>query len=469
MKSPSTRNVGRREFLQTSLSVSSGAGLTLARPRLGIASKSVGLEVGEGTVDITPATGTLLAGFHCTPGMERRVEDIRQPTAARAIVLRTAGTTVALISVDLLGVSKEMAKGVRSQVAKKTGILASNIRITATHSHSTPTGHPLLHWGGLPRKYLKMVETSIVTAVESALQDLALAEVYVGKTSVAGANFNRTVEQWKNEKDFTKDSSDTERWLDREVHVLHFERMAPKTNILWYHFSAHPVCYTDRQSGPDWPGVVQTIIEREEKLTPSLLQGHIGDVNPGNGEPWLGNPDDTGKLIAQGIQQAMTSSQKVSVEGIRTRTWNIGVPLDMVTHNKQLEQFKKNPEDCIKDEWVSEAFAAAWYKMASEWEYKKPSLATEVSAIALGDVVLFFHAAELFSYYGLRIRHESPFEHSILVGYTNEFIGYMTDPTSHEKREYAAAVVPKIIGFPPFTPDASREFTRQSVGLLKTV
>ena len=138
MKSTSGRDVGRREFLQTSLSVSSGAGLTLVKPRLGIASKSIGLEVGEGNVDITPPTGTLLAGFHRAPGRERRVEDVRQPTAARAIVLRTAEATVVLISVDLLGVSKEMAKRVRSQVAKKTGIAASDVRITATHSHSQP-------------------------------------------------------------------------------------------------------------------------------------------------------------------------------------------------------------------------------------------------------------------------------------------------------------------------------------------
>ena len=397
------------------------------------------------------------------------MEGVRQPTAARAIVLRAARTTVALISVDLLGVSKDMAKRVGVRVAGKTGIKPSDVRITATHSHGTPTGHPLLLWGGRPREYLAMVETSIVKAVESALQDLASAEIYVGKSLAPGANFNRTRKEWKNEKDFTGDSSDAERWLDREVHVLRFERMAPKKNILWYHFSAHPVCYTDQKSGPDWPGVVQTIIEREEKVTPSLLQGHIGDVNPGNGEPWLGNPDDTGKLIATAIQRAMASSKKVRVEKLETRTRDIGIPLDMESHKKQLEQFRTKPETCIKDEWVNKPFAEAWYKLASKWEYKEPSLATEVSAIALGEVVLFFHAAELFSYYGLRIRHESPFKHSILVGYTNEFIGYLADPDAYEKREYAAAVVPKIVGFPPFTPGTSQDFTRQSIEFLKSV
>ena len=60
------------------------------------------LEAGEGIADITPPLGIELAGFHKPPGKERRITGIRQPTAARALVLRTSGTQAAIVVLDVL-------------------------------------------------------------------------------------------------------------------------------------------------------------------------------------------------------------------------------------------------------------------------------------------------------------------------------------------------------------------------------
>ena len=47
-----------------------------------------------------------------------------------------------------------------------------------------------------------------------------------------------------------------------------------------------------------------------------------------------------------------------------------------------------------------------------------------ISVTQLGEVGLLFHLAELYSYYGLEIRRDSPFEHTLVIGYTDDFIGY---------------------------------------------
>ena len=81
-----------------------------------------------------------------------------------------------------------------------------------------------------------------------------------------------------------------------------------------------------------------------------------------------------------------------------------------------------------------------------------------ISVTQLGEVGLLFHPAELYSYYGLEIRRDSPFENTLVFGYTDDFIGYLTDPNAYETSEYAAIVVPKITDLPPFTSEGCASF-----------
>jgi hypothetical protein len=46
------------------------------------------VQAGHPTVDTTPPLGVELAGFHRPPGQERLATGIRQPTAARALMLK---------------------------------------------------------------------------------------------------------------------------------------------------------------------------------------------------------------------------------------------------------------------------------------------------------------------------------------------------------------------------------------------
>ena len=105
----------------------------------------------------------------------------------------------------------------------------------------------------------------------------------------------------------------------------------------------------------------------------------------------------------------------------------------------------------------------------SKWDVTQRQLPISISTLQLGPVGLFFHPSELFSYYGLSIRHHAPQEHTIAVGYTDGFVGYLTDPTSHKSREYAAAIVPKVLDLPPYVPTAARDFTGQAIDFLKSV
>ncbi len=452
----STFTPNRRQFIGAG---AMSAGAVLSSGNLFAETTADAFAMGHAEVDTTPPLGIELAGFHKPVGQERVITGIRQPTAARALVLRVKDQWVALVSLDIAGVSASFAKQVQQRVAEQTGIPSSNVRVCATHTHSMPAFFFLRQWGAIPEDYQRETLEKVVTAVRLAKEDLSSAALYVGESQVEGGNFNRTSSTWKTDKEFTAESSDTQRWLDTTLHVLRFER-ANKPDVLWYHFSCHPVCYGDGEAGPDWVGLVAKAVREKHGVTPGYLQGHAGDVNPGDGKIWIGKAEPTAAAITKGIDQAIAACQRVAVPELRTVTEQFEVPLDIELLKQQLQQYRENPEQCNRGEWVDARFAKSWFEAAENWSLEKKSHATPVSALRLGELGMLFHSSELYSYYGLQIRRDSPFEKTIVVGYTDDLIGYLTDPRAYQAGEYAAITVPRIVNLPPFTRSAASELPR---------
>ncbi len=425
------------------------------------------LFVGEGTVDITPPLGIEMAGFHKPPGQERVVEGIRRPAAARALVLRVGEATVAILSIDMCAVSADFAKRVQTRVQTETGIPAAHVRVCATHTHSMPTFRYLRQWGAISPEFMASVETNCIAAVKKAVEDLSEADCYVGTERVEGGNSNRTAKEWKADESFTADSSDEERWLDTTLHVLYFQRANGKSCPQWYHFCAHPVCYQNNEAGPDWPGLVAEPFVAAGQAYPSLLQGHIGDVNPGDGAKWIGDPEPTARSIALALHHAVEHGNLVRADEIRVVQGTAEVPYDFERLDAQLAHYRDDPEECTNGVWVDAAFAKAWYESAKDWDRGRMAYAAPISAMRIGGLALLFHPAELYSYYGLRLRFDSPFSHTLCVGFCDDLIGYVTDPKAYADKEYAAVVVPKITDLPPFTETSAREFSEQCGALLQ--
>lgn len=428
------------------------------------------LLAGQAVVDITPPLDVQPGGVFALPDKPRKYVGVRQAAEARVLVLRVKDTSAAIVSLDLLAVGKEFTARVQGEIAKRTKIPASHVRVCATHTHSMPTFKWLRFHGELPEKYMVQVEKKIVEAVVRAEADLSPAELHVGRARTDGANFNRTSKTWKTDADFVKNSSDAERWLDTTVHVLHFRRKAPeKADLLWYHFSAHPVVYRDDPgAGPDWPGLVNRMVQAKFKSIPSFLQGHCGDVNPGDGKTFLGDPMQVSQRVFDGIEKAVKDARRVPVHELHLQSETFGLPLDLERMRKDIASFEADPEKTIKERgWFKNlAFAKDWHAWARKWDMKQTTYAVQLSVLCLGDVALVFHPGELYSCYGLAIRRDSPFRDTVVVGYADDLVGYVPDPAAFTAQEYAAVTVPKIVNLPPFTPTAGRELSQALTRLL---
>jgi hypothetical protein len=384
-------------------------------------------------------------------------------------VLSDAATnTFALVSLDVCGVSQDFCREVKKAIAEKGGIHPANIHIAATHTHSMPTLRHFRQWGGLPEDYRARVAKSVVEAVQLAKKDLAPAKLFLGKERVSGASHNRTSKDCKTDEHFTKESTDDERWLDTTLHALHFVREGASENLLWYQFSAHPVCYADEASGPDYPGLVASKMKAQEGISPSFLQGHCGDVN--SGTSGRGDAEAVSDAIVTALRQAIKSERPVDVNLIKQASATFDAPLDIELHKRQLEEYRSDPSQCNKGPWVDAEFARGWYEWASKWDVSKTSYSTPISAMQLGHVGLLFHPGELYSVYGLTIRRDSPFRDTIVIGYADDIIGYVPDPKAYEGTpEYAAVVVPKILSLPCYKPEVGRDLTAAGLALLRKI
>lgn len=421
--------------------------------------------VGEGTADITPPAGIELAGFHKPAGQERKVEGAREPSCVRALVLELDQSRALILSMEIIALGAVFARQVKDAVMQATQIPPENIFVCATHTHSMPTTCFMRQWGAFSETYNALLVQRCVEAAGAAVEDLAEADCYLGTQRVLGGNFNRTVPQWKTDLAWNEQTSDQDRWLDTELNALYFQRETRP--LLWYHFCAHPVCYGDKLSGPDWPGIVARQMEAADGLCPAYLQGHIGDVNPGDGTPWVGNAEETAAAVAPVLHHATQHSELLFVDQMKVEHAVVEVPLDLERLKQELAQYEAHPDECASGVWVDAAFAKDWYESMRSWDMSQASYAAPVSALRLGPLALLFHPAELYSFYGLKLRMESPFAHTLCVGFSDDLIGYLPDPRAFEKEEYAALVVPKILGLPPFTPKTAEAFTAGCAALLQ--
>ncbi len=427
------------------------------------------VQAGHAAVDTTPPLGVELAGFHRPPGQERLATGIRQPTAARALMLKHGETAVVLVSLDIIGVSAEFARQTQQRIAQAVGVPADHVRICTTHTHSMPCFRYLRQWGAIPTQYMADVQTKIVEAATRAKVDLAPAQLRLGRQHVEGGNFNRTTGTWKTDAEFGRDATDATRWLDTQISALVFNRGADKQNMVWYHFSAHPVCYTDGNAGPDWVGLVDEKVRARNKLASSFLQGHAGDVNPGPGKPWLGIPEQVADAVYAGLDAAIQGAAPVSVDMLRSTAGQVDLPLDIPLFKQRLQQYLDDPSKCTGGSYVDARFAADWAEGAAKWDAARTTLAAPASALRLGNVALLFHPAELYSYYGLAIQRDSPCPTTLVVGYTDDIIGYLPDPNAYQAGEYAALTVPGILDLPPFTPQAAQRLAEQALQLLAKI
>ena len=197
-----------------------------------------------------------------------KIEGINDPIYVRALVVGNGSTRAALVTVDIGGMSTETWSNVSQRIERELNIPASQLVLTATHSHS------------VPRMTGPEFENRIFEAIKKA-SDRAVPARMAWGTGVSGINVNRnridpiTHNWWE--------GPNYEGVSDKTVAVLRFETPSGKQIGLLYNYAVHAVLngQLDQVSG-DIPGAASRYVEESigDDAVAVWSEGASGDQNP---------------------------------------------------------------------------------------------------------------------------------------------------------------------------------------------
>ncbi len=134
---------------------------------------------GSAKVNITPSLGTIINGDF----VSHYARYVHDPLFAKALIMQSGETTIAIIVVDICVMDADFIKGVKATITGEACISESNILISSTHTHAAGSIADLL-LGTADLAYRQKLPSLIVEAVLLAKQNCRPAKIAFGYADV---------------------------------------------------------------------------------------------------------------------------------------------------------------------------------------------------------------------------------------------------------------------------------------------
>jgi neutral ceramidase len=255
------------------------------------------LRAGFGRASITAYDPELaLLGWGNEHNKPRR---IALPLHARALVIESeGGRRFAYVCCDLGIISESLRRHVLARLRERArGIDEHELMLTATHTHSGPSGYSTyllyaLAGPGFSQPVHDGIVDGIVEAILTALDSLTPASLFVHRRALPVSEaiaFNRAVEVYNRNRDTSpRDEQHRDEAVDRDMTVLRVDGLdgTPLGLISW--FGLHGTCVHSDQNvlHPDHKGEAALRLEREQaaagnpKYVAIFAQTTPADVTP---------------------------------------------------------------------------------------------------------------------------------------------------------------------------------------------
>ncbi|MCC7491537.1 MAG: hypothetical protein IT204_04280 [Fimbriimonadaceae bacterium] len=253
------------------------------------------LQAGAAAVEVTPDPGCWLAGF----GRNRRAGSVADPLWARALALRCGRQTVALVSVDCLGLLRVDA----DQVASRVGLRPGHLLVCATHTHSGPDTLGL--WGpdgatsGVAAEVMATLLDGAAAAVKLALGALQPALLTLARISQPP----RTAVNVRDPES-----------LDPDVAALHVATVGGRGVATLINWGCHPEVLTNRSTviSSDFAHALRLRVEETFGGPAIFVNGALGAmVTPAAASESLGEAARIGQAVADEAVAALLAAEEI--------------------------------------------------------------------------------------------------------------------------------------------------------------
>ncbi len=364
---------------------------------------------GFGRADVTPATGTSLAGYGAASNRQRLSAVVLDPLMLTCTAISDGDSVALIFSTDNLYVSEKNVDQAVKIVNKLYEIPQANIIINATHTHSAAP----IHYTGFSGEgaYLKKYYAAIKSCAEEALRDLKTAEIYIGEGRTENLNYVRRYTSLDGKTyhgkngPFSADATKHETEADNQMQILQFKRENAKDIVMvnWQCHVTGPGSESGVEVSADWVGAFRDAMEKDGDVHFAYQQGAAGNLAANSaitGEKSNKDYKNHGKELAAVARKAMENMTRVEsgkVQGtVKTYT------------------AEYNPE----------------YKPAGG------TLDVFLTAISIGDVAFASAPYEMHDTNGMELKNGSPFKMTFMCAYSNGAHGYMASSAAFENGGY---------------------------------
>lgn len=426
------------------------------------------LQVGVAREKISPPVGSYLIG------MERKEvsTSLHDDLFATALVLKSKTSYAAIVSMDLLVIHPETVSRVRENIRTLTDIPPSAIMFSATHNHSGPASFALQDSPTPVKEYAHDLVEKLTQVIMKASQLLIPAKVGFG-TGKAQIGINRRL-TLPNGK--TVIAGNPEGPIDDQVSVLRIDSVNNQPIAIVVNYACHPVVLgaKSNQISSDWVGVMRQFVESKTWGKVLFIQGAAGDINPLPGEPTNSETDlkVLGELIGNQVVNTWQSIQTMPQSTLLSIEEKVFVPFASVAdyRNIQLEEMGGALEGLNMEEMKE------WLRTYMPWSVElkenrgQQEAALQMQAVQIGDTAIIGIGAELFSTIGKNIKKHSPFENTMVAGYTNGLLGYIPTPDEYPRGGYE--IDEAYLGFwlpAPLAPETAEIVEQKAVEYLQKI
>jgi neutral ceramidase len=405
------------------------------------------LTVGAAREVITPPVGIPMSGY-AGRGPALDVHDDLSVTAVVLGETSSSGLRHAIVTLDLIGLySDDLVRTLKSAVQAACGIHPDHIHLSCSHTHYGPVvaEHGDMPGGGHPlaEAYRRELAQTVAHCVRHADEARAPATVHVARGR-SHLGVNRRLPTPDGIRLAPNPAGD----VDPELLVLRFRRTRddvdadadagesePPPLATLVNYACHPSSLgaSARSISSDFVGAMRKRLDQPGGGMTLFLQGAAGDIDPvRKGAEWS-IPDAAGELLARDV--ALTSGEEALVTGPLTSSRAViavprGGARSVADIETELLDLRRRMAALAQDDdsrrwWLDIKISESIAKLEALRAGMTPTIDAEISAIRVGDSAIAFVPAELFSSLGRMIKDESPFPHTMVVGYTDGMLWYV--------------------------------------------
>lgn len=354
--------------------------------------------VGVSVINITPPLEVGLL----TSSLKRQYATFkseRMPLKARVLAIKSDGKMVIIVSMDLLALNDTSVGGwenFKKKISSK--ISPENMIITCTHTHNAPESVALteLYLLDIYKEWLRETQVKLRKSIQAAVNNIHPCNVSIAFSNLENYSLQRRIPTDKGIvlSDSKQPISATllkRKPVDKRVHVIRFLDPQGQAIATVVHAICHPVhemCIP--HISPDFPGEMCRILDASpENGIPFFWNGAAGDINP----PTV----SCGPEYAFRHGQALAGLAVDNPDGARLDTFSFNYIRSTIQLTTRKEANVNNARDAL----------------------------ARISVLRIGELALVFLPGEPFVDLALEIERKSPFEHTVVIGYAENSIGYI--------------------------------------------